>query len=98
MTGESARCGRVRASSMRDASAHSAYRRRPPPTCNSATAWLRQRNTVEHAAWPRRASSWTGRISCDAGDATNPEKHMYDEFFLVIEGRGNTDVWRVFHK
>ena len=26
--------------------------------------------------------------------ALNPEKHMYDEFFLVIEGRGTTEVWR----
>ncbi len=24
----------------------------------------------------------------------NPEKHMYDEFFLVIEGRGTAEVWR----
>jgi len=26
--------------------------------------------------------------------ALNPEKHMYDEFYLVIEGRGSTEVWR----
>jgi quercetin dioxygenase-like cupin family protein len=26
--------------------------------------------------------------------ALKPEKHMYDEFFLVIEGRGTTEVWR----
>lgn len=26
--------------------------------------------------------------------ATNPEKHMYDEFFFVVEGRGSTEVWR----
>lgn len=26
--------------------------------------------------------------------ALNPERHMYDEFFLVIEGRGTTEVWR----
>jgi len=25
--------------------------------------------------------------------ALNPEKHMYDEFFLVVEGRGTTEVW-----
>src|SRR5205823_6132899 len=29
-----------------------------------------------------------------ARGALNPEKHMYDEFFLVIEGRGTTEVWR----
>src|SRR4030081_4028656 len=28
------------------------------------------------------------------GGETNPEKHIYDEFFLVIEGRGTTEVWR----
>lgn len=33
-------------------------------------------------------------IEVPEGDATNPEKHMYDEFFLVIEGRGSTEVWR----
>jgi quercetin dioxygenase-like cupin family protein len=24
----------------------------------------------------------------------NPEQHMYDEFFLVVEGRGTAEVWR----
>lgn len=33
-------------------------------------------------------------IEVPEADATNPEKHMYDEFFLVIEGRGSTEVWR----
>src|SRR5947209_15598154 len=33
-------------------------------------------------------------LQVPSGDATNPEKHMYDEFFLVIEGRGTTEVWR----
>ena len=28
------------------------------------------------------------------GGALNPEQHIYDEFFLVIEGRGTTEVWR----
>jgi mannose-6-phosphate isomerase-like protein (cupin superfamily) len=25
--------------------------------------------------------------------ALNPEKHMYEEIFLVVEGRGSTEVW-----
>jgi mannose-6-phosphate isomerase-like protein (cupin superfamily) len=29
-----------------------------------------------------------------AGGASNPSKQMFDEFFLVIEGRGTTEVWR----
>lgn len=33
-------------------------------------------------------------IEVPEGDATTPEKHMYDEFFLVVEGRGTTEVWR----
>jgi quercetin dioxygenase-like cupin family protein len=33
-------------------------------------------------------------VEVPAGGALNPERHMYDEFFLVIEGRGTTEVWR----
>lgn len=33
-------------------------------------------------------------VEVPAGGALNPEKHLYDEFFLVIEGRGSTEVWR----
>lgn len=33
-------------------------------------------------------------IEVPSGGETNPEKHMYDEFFLVVEGRGSTEVWR----
>jgi hypothetical protein len=29
--------------------------------------------------------------------ALNPEKHMYDEFYLVVEGRGTTEVWTDRH-
>src|SRR5712692_9961611 len=33
-------------------------------------------------------------VEVPARGALNPQKHMYDEFFLVIEGRGTTEVWR----
>ncbi|MDE3077347.1 MAG: cupin [Chloroflexota bacterium] len=33
-------------------------------------------------------------IEVPAAGALNAEKHMYDEFYLVIEGRGSTEVWR----
>lgn len=33
-------------------------------------------------------------VEVPARGALNPEKHVYDEFFLVIEGRGTTEVWR----
>jgi hypothetical protein len=33
-------------------------------------------------------------VEVPSGGSLNPEKHMYDEFFLVIEGRGSTEVWR----
>ena len=33
-------------------------------------------------------------LEVPARGAVNPEKHMYDEFFLVIEGRGSTEIWR----
>jgi mannose-6-phosphate isomerase-like protein (cupin superfamily) len=33
-------------------------------------------------------------LEVPSGDATVPEKHMYDEFFYVLEGHGSTEVWR----
>ena len=33
-------------------------------------------------------------LEVPSGGVTNPESHIYDEFFLVIEGRGTTEVWR----
>ena len=33
-------------------------------------------------------------VEVPAGGALNPERHVYDEFFLVVEGRGSTEVWR----
>ena len=32
-------------------------------------------------------------LEVPAGGAVNAEKHMYDEFFVVIEGRGSTEIW-----
>ena len=29
-----------------------------------------------------------------AGGALKPEKHMYEEIFLVVEGRGTTEIWQ----
>jgi quercetin dioxygenase-like cupin family protein len=33
-------------------------------------------------------------LEVPSGGSTNPEKHIYDEFFLVVEGRGTNEVWR----
>jgi Cupin domain len=33
-------------------------------------------------------------VEVPAAGTLNPERHMYDEFYLVIEGRGSTEVWR----
>lgn len=32
-------------------------------------------------------------IEVPAGGALLPEKHLYEEFFIVFEGRGSTEVW-----
>jgi mannose-6-phosphate isomerase-like protein (cupin superfamily) len=29
--------------------------------------------------------------------ALNPEKHMYEEMYYVVEGRGSTEIWRDGH-
>ena len=32
-------------------------------------------------------------VEVPSGGALLPEKHFFDEFYLVIEGRGSTEVW-----
>ena len=32
-------------------------------------------------------------VEVPAAGALHPEKHMYEEIFLVVEGRGSTEVW-----
>ncbi len=32
-------------------------------------------------------------VEVPGSGALNPEKHMYEEIFLVVEGRGSTEVW-----
>ena len=32
-------------------------------------------------------------VEVPSGGALNPDKHFFDEFYLVIDGRGSTEVW-----
>ena len=33
-------------------------------------------------------------VEVPAGGVLNAERHMYEELFLIIEGRGSTEIWR----
>ena len=33
-------------------------------------------------------------VEVPAGGALNSERHFYDEFMYVVEGRGSTEIWR----
>ncbi len=33
-------------------------------------------------------------LEVPSAGATNPERHLYEEFYIVFEGRGSTEVWR----
>jgi len=33
-------------------------------------------------------------VEIQPAGALNPERHMYEEIFLVVEGRGTTEVWQ----
>jgi len=67
---------------------------------------LRRAQDLELADWPRMGGrghyiqlhGTEGKWGCyvvevPAAGALNPEKHLYEEIFYVLEGRGTTEVW-----
>ncbi len=52
----------------------------------------RARQSTSSCTAPRAngASTWS---RCPAAGALNVEKHLYEEIYLVAEGRGTTEVW-----
>ena len=67
---------------------------------------IRNVKALELADWPRMGGRGTyiqlsgteGKWGCylvevPAAGALNTEKHLYEEIYLVVEGRGTTEVW-----
>ena len=67
---------------------------------------LRSVRDLDLADWPRMGGrghyvqlhGTEGKWGCyvveiPAAGALNPERHLYEEIFLVVEGRGTTEVW-----
>ncbi|MBD3765046.1 MAG: hypothetical protein IE927_10000 [Rhodobacterales bacterium] len=67
---------------------------------------LRRAQDLPLADWPRMGGrghyiqrhGTEGKWGCSvvempAAGALNPEKHLYEEIFYVLEGRGTTEVW-----
>lgn len=67
---------------------------------------LRSVKDLDLADWPRMGGrghyiqlhGTEGKWGCyvvevPAAGALNPEKHIYEEIFMVVEGRGTTEVW-----
>lgn len=68
---------------------------------------VRDTRELEFGAWARRnargsfllldgleGSKGMYVLELPPGQATTPERHLYHEFFIVVEGRGTTETWR----
>ena len=68
---------------------------------------VRDTRELELGSWPRlggrgcflyldgtEANRGMYVVEVPARGELNPERHMYDEFYLVVEGRGSMEVWR----
>ena len=52
----------------------------------------RERHTISSCSAPRVSGAAMSSKFPGAG-ALNPEKHLYEEQYLVVDGRGTTEVW-----
>ena len=66
--------------------------RREPAACTTGSARAASGHYIQLYGTETKWGCYV--VEVPPGGALNPEKHMYEEIYLVVEGRGTTEVWQ----